>query len=100
MEAERKKRFKKVVQSHIPEELKGGYVHYFLCEDSRKNVNVILSHTAFSSYGPTSLLSHHIMFLLVLFPFFRGKNEEDVMKLVDQLLFYEEVGDGSEVVLK
>ncbi|XP_005110945.1 putative pyridoxal-dependent decarboxylase domain-containing protein 2 [Aplysia californica] len=52
MELDRKKRYKKLVQSHIPEELKGG-----------------------------------------------GKDEADVMKLVDQLLFYEEVGDGNEVQL-
>merc|ERR1719483_38161 len=51
-EKERKSRMKKIVSSHIPEELKGG-----------------------------------------------SKPEEDVMKLVDQLLFYEEVGDGNEVQL-
>ena len=30
----------------------------------------------------------------------RGKKEEDVMKLVDQLLFYEDVGEEDEVQLK
>lgn len=50
-EAERKQRFRKILQSHIPEALQGG-----------------------------------------------GKKEEDVMQLVDQLIFYEEVGDGTEEV--